>query len=396
VKVLFINPIGELGGAERSLLDSIWSLKHHYPSLELELLTFAPGPLIDAAVDMGVPAQVLMLPKKLQLIGESLPIVEALLKSSLRAPAALAFTARLRAVLRHSRADILHTNGIKAHVLTALARLPGQNLLWHVHDFLSWRPIMRNVLPTLQGRANLAIAISQAVAADMRTVLPGLPIQVVLNGIRTEAFARGSVEPLDLDSLSGLPAAPAVRIGLIATYAHWKGHELFLEAAARVRLPSARYYIIGGPVYLSRASQLSEAFLRRRIKELELSQRVGLLPFQREPARVYAALDIVVHASTRPEPFGRTVAEGMAAGCALLAAAEGGPLEQIRDRVDGLLVTPRDTDALASSLRLLVENRGLRQDFARAAATRARADLDALRIGPTLHRIYEQLTEVRA
>jgi glycosyltransferase involved in cell wall biosynthesis len=290
-------------------------------------------------------------------------------------------------------ADVLHTNGIKAHVLTALALKRGQKLLWHVHDFLSWRPIMRNVLPRLQNRAEAAIAISQAVASDIRSVLPGLPIEVLLNGIRTEDFERGRVAPLDLDALAALPPAKAVRIGLIATYAHWKGHELFLEAAARVNLPFVRYFIIGGPVYMSRASQLSEAVLRERIRELRLENRVGLLPFQREPARVYAALDVVIHASTKPEPFGRTVAEGMAAGCALIASAEGGPLEQIRDGVDGLLFHPRDAQALASSMKLLLDNPSLRKELGEHAAERARKDLHAERIGSRLLQLYNRITE---
>ncbi len=391
MKILFINPIGELGGAERSLLDSIWSLKRHDPSLQLELLSFAPGPLLGGARDLGIPADVLALPAKLQQLGESLPLKEALLKTLIRSPAALAFAARLRRVVARSGADILHTNGLKAHVLTALARMPDQKLLWHVHDFVSWRPIMRHLLPRLSGRADAAIAISQAVASDMHRILPLLPIEVVLNGIRTEDFERGRVAPLDLDALAGLPPSPAVRIGLIATYAHWKGHELFLEAAARVNDPSLRYYIIGGPVYMSRASQLSESLLRERIAALRLEGHVGLLPFQREPASVYSALDIVVHASTKPEPFGRTVAEGMAAGCALVASAEGGPLEQIRDRIDGLLFKPRDVESLASNLKLLAENSALRRQFAKAAALRARTDLHADRIGPKVTAIYESL-----
>lgn len=211
--------------------------------------------------------------------------------------------------------------------------------------------------------------------------------------IRTEEFQRGRVPPFDLDALAALPPAPAVRIGLIATYAHWKGQELFLEAAARLNASSARYYIIGGPVYTSGASQLTEAVLRERIRSLQLQDRVGLLPFQRDPARVYAALDIVVHASTKPEPFGRTVAEGMAAGCALVASAEGGPLEQIRDRVDGLLVPPRNVDALAASLKLLLEQPGLRRQLSDHAARRARNDLHADRLGGTMMQIYQRLTE---
>jgi glycosyltransferase involved in cell wall biosynthesis len=75
---------------------------------------------------------------------------------------------------------------------------------------------------------------------------------------------------VDLDALAGLPPAPAgvVRVGLVATFARWKGHITFLEALSRLpeSLP-VRGYIIGGPVYEtagSRCRSTSCAPRRRR------------------------------------------------------------------------------------------------------------------------------------
>ncbi len=50
------------------------------------------------------------------------------------------------------------------------------------------------------------------------------------------------------------------------------------------------------------------------IGENNLDNVVGLIPFQQDMAKVDNALDVVVHASTEPEPFGQVIIEGMACG----------------------------------------------------------------------------------
>ena len=67
------------------------------------------------------------------------------------------------------------------------------------------------------------------------------------------------------------------------------------------------------------------------------------------------AMDIVVHASNR-EPFGRVLLEAMAAGRPVIAPREGGPLEIVADGETGLLVPPRDPDALAAAMVSLLED----------------------------------------
>ena len=91
--------------------------------------------------------------------------------------------------------------------------------------------------------------------------MPGLRIVPIYNAIDLQRFSPAG-ERMDLDAKAGLPpAAPGtVRVGLIATFAHWKGHKVFLEALAR--LPEdvpVRGYIIGGPIYQTDGSQWSRA-----------------------------------------------------------------------------------------------------------------------------------------
>jgi glycosyltransferase involved in cell wall biosynthesis len=395
VKVLFLNPIGTLGGAEQVLLDLIDSLRRASPDLETEVLTLEEGPLLQEAAALGAATDVLPLPRALATLGESGEKLEAgrLWMQNARAAPALSFwLPRFAALLRRKRGHILHSNGLKTHLLAAVARPRGVPLIWHLHDFLSDRRLTARLLPLLQRRAALSIAVSQAVANDARTVLRGHKIETVLNGIRTELFAPGKVSPVDLDALAGLRPAPAntVRVGLVATYAAWKGHKLFLEAAHQVHSASVRFYIIGGPVYSTHGSQVTETELRNTIDLLGIGDRCGLVPFQAEVARVYAALDVVVQASTRPEPFGRTVAEAMSSGCVSVAFRAGGVPEQI-DGKTGILVPPWDTRLLAQEIEGLIDSPSRRHQLGTEASRFARERLDSRRLGEAIATIYASL-----
>ena len=88
---------------------------------------------------------------------------------------------------------------------------------------------------------------------------------------------------------------------------------------------------------------------------------------------IMAALDVLVHCPTAPEPFGRAVAEAMGAGRPVVAANDGGVPELVEEGRTGLLVPPGDVAAFAAAVRRLLEDTGLRQRFGSAARQRAEA-----------------------
>jgi glycosyltransferase involved in cell wall biosynthesis len=224
---------------------------------------------------------------------------------------------------------------MKHHVLGALARRAGAPLVWHLRDLVTPRPLMARALRLVRGRVAGAIAISDAVREDAEAALPGLRCARVYDGIDVEAFSPGSEDPGLLDRLAGLPPAAGrlLRVGLVATYARWKGQDVFIDAVAR--LPAevrrrARFYVVGGPIYDSVGSQFGEAELRDRAARAGVADEVGFVPFVAEPVHVFRALDVAVHASTRREPFGRTIAEAMACGTPVVSARGAGAAELLR------------------------------------------------------------------
>jgi glycosyltransferase involved in cell wall biosynthesis len=401
VRILFLTPLGEIGGAERVLLDMIASLRRTGRELDIHVIVGAGGSLVAALNEAGAKVTLLRMQPTLNALGENALVGSTGRRSPFRAALATAcaagsaskYAVRLRRAVRSLRPDIVHSNGNKFHLLSGLALGRKWPVIWHLHDFLGERPLTRRLLRRVSRRVGCAIAVSEAVARDARSVLGPARIEVVRNAVDTERFAPGPADGNLLDRLAGLPPARNVlRVGLMATYARWKGQDLFLEAAARLR-PSLdlRFFIIGGPIYQTSGSQFSADELRRRIGELGLQERVGLIPFQSDPAAVYRALDVVVHASTRPEPFGLTIAEAMACARPVIVSATGGAAELFTHDRDAFGIPPGKACQLADAIHRLAANADLRLRLGETARQTALQQFDRTRLGPHLLEIYRRL-----
>src|SRR5579862_640252 len=131
--------------------------------------------------------------------------------------------------------------------------------------------------------------------------------------------------------------------------------------------PPVRGYLIGGPLYETEGSQSDPEDLRRLAARLGLTGRVGFTGFVAEPAAAMRALDVVVHASTQPEPFGLVIAEAMACGKAVLVS-DTAPLEELVSPGEDALTYPAgDSLVLAARIAELAKDRGLRSRLGQAA-----------------------------
>ena len=188
---------------------------------------------------------------------------------------------RLRKILAASRPALLHTNGLKAHIVGARAGEPSK-IVWHMHEYIGARRVTRALLARHQRHVAAMIVNSKSVAADLAAALrPSAPVHVVYNAVDLDAFAPdGPAE--DLDRRAGLAPAHGgvVRVGLVSTFARWKGHDVFLRAMASIPadLP-VRGYIVGGPLYDTTGSQHSLEELQALADRLRLAGRVGFTGF---------------------------------------------------------------------------------------------------------------------
>ena len=183
-----------------------------------------------------------------------------------------------------------------------------------------------------------------------------------------------------------------LRIVLVATFARWKGHDVCLTALAT--LPASlhvRGYIVGGPLYETTGSQISIAELRELARSLGLEDRIGFTGFVQDSSAAMRSLDIVVHASTDPEPFGLVIAEAMACGKPVVVSRAGGASELIGPGVNALAFEPGDGDGLARCLDALARDAGLRQRLGRAGRSTAEQRFHRRRMAGERAPIYQTL-----
>lgn len=321
----------------------------------------------------GAACEILPFPTQVRELGESSSTGRSsaaqILRVLVRSAAFARYVLRVRNTLRRVDPDIIHSNGIKMHVVAALARPRRRTaVVWHLHDYMSPRRLSARLLRMLSPRCDLAIANSRSVEADARAVFPKLPVETIYNSVDLERFTPEG-ERADLDLLAGLAPAPpgTLRVGLVATFARWKGHEVFLRAAARVRSEvPIRFYIIGGPVYATAGSQWSMDELQSLAADLGVTNRVAFTRFIPAVEKALRSLDVVVHASDRPEPFGLVILQAMACGVAVVSTATGGASELIARDLDALVVPGADSAALAAAIERLATDPGLRSEIASA------------------------------
>jgi glycosyltransferase involved in cell wall biosynthesis len=403
LKVVFLNPAGVIGGAERALLDVIASLRQARPEWRLAVIAAADGDLVRDAGALGAEASVVAFPRALAVLGDAgtgewtdnhARTIGLAARVAAAMPAVTAYRGRLAHAIAALEPDLIHTNGFKMHVLGVWAAPRNIPVLWHLHDFVGSRPLMGPLLRAHARRCNAVVAVSHSVAHDVRAALGNHPtIFTVHNAIDLARFAPAG-PLLDLDRLAAMPplGEGGIRVGIVATMARWKGHETFLRALAS--LPPAspvRSYVIGGPLYETTGSQYTIAELRALASSLGLDGRVAFTGFVADVPSAMRALDIVVHASTQPEPFGLVIAEAMACGRALIASAAGGATEIIEDGVDALAHQPGDAAAVARLIEMLAGDHAMRQRLGQAAAKAAAKRFTHARLAADLLPIYRGL-----
>ena len=403
MRILYLSQSSQLGGAERSLLDFLASLRLYQPEWSLHLVVPNAGPLVAEAETLMVSTSIVRLPAALGRLGDSgvggnagrqVSSAQLLARAGRALFSIRSYLGELRGTIAKISPDVIHTNGFKMDILGVWAKPAQVPVVWHIHDYTSSRPVMARLLRLHARSCAGAIANSNSVAHDIKVVCgDGLRVKTIYNAVNLERFSPlGPIE--DLDQAAGLAPAPlgTVKVGLVAAMARWKGHKVFLRAISMIPhdLP-VRAYVIGGQLYQTDGSQFAIDELRDLALRLGIADRVAFTGFISDSAAAMRALDVVVHASTQPEPFGLVVVEAMALAKPVVVAFAGGVSEVINDGLDALSHPPNQAEILASQIVQLAMHPELRAKLGSAARATAERRFDRMRLGPEVTSAYKDL-----
>ncbi len=270
---------------------------------------------------------------------------------------------RLRALASELRPDVLLSCTNKDHfVAGSVARDLGIPSAWWVNDILSadffgW-PVRRAFVSRARRlRPHLAAVSEFGRAALLREGVPADAVRTVHNGIPLTRYRRDERRPLRAQlSLNGNEPL----VGIVGRITPWKGQDIVLRVANQwIREGHPGHFAVIGAAFNEDAP--FEAHLRETAHKYGILDRFHFVPFQPDIVSALSSLDLLIHASTKPEPFGRVLIEAMAVGVPVIGARAGGVPEIVTDGVDGALVTPGDVSGYVHALA-----RGLQPGVSRA------------------------------
>lgn len=343
--ILFLSHTGSLGGAELSMLD----VAEHFRDTATFVL-LERGPFLERLQERGVSTQIVPASQGFLDVRRDARLLDAIGAI----PEALRLTIRVARAARDH--DLIYATSQKALIVGALAGLlVDRPVVWHLHDILSddhFGALNRFVSAQISNLLVDRVFVNSTPTMRALDACGGVPEKaaVVHYGIDAAPFDRVDEEARDAirHDLS-LPDAPLV--GVFSRLTEWKGQHVLIRALPT--LPDVHALLVGDSLFQN-GTQYEET-LRALARDLNVSDRVHFLGFRDDIPRLMKAVDIVLHTSTAPEPFGRVIVEGMLAQRPVVATRAGGAEEIVDHERTGLLVPPGDPSATAAAVQRLIE-----------------------------------------
>ncbi len=374
-KILFLNHVATVSGAEASLLDTVMALDRvrHEPVVMLP----GPGRLSEFLAHARIRTEFMPL-CRFRKTSNPLLLLGYLFQ-------VLTGARRLARFIRREQVDLLHANSNTAQVYAGLAaRWAGIPCVWHCRDLVELGVLGK----WMAAHATAIVAISTAVKRQLCQYGPEVKITVIHNGIDGVAFQTGADGPAVRREWG--VKENAFLVGMAGQLVPWKNHALFLKAAGTIAaaVPEARFLIVGANLFDPGSGY--EAGLRALAREAGLEERLIFSGYRTDMNSVLAGLDLLIHPADR-EPLGRVILEAMALGKPVIAVNAGGPAEIIHSGIDGVLVPPGDDEALAETAMALWRDKDKAARLGVAARERIRRDFSSRAHVEKIEALYDTL-----
>ena len=362
-----INEDGTVGGSHQALFDLATHLNRR--AFDPVVLFYEDNRFAERLRSLGVAVHVWTAERERERARRFRDRLPRKVGTAFGVAAAIARRVRL---LRHERIDLVHLNNspcIGFSDWLPAARLVKIPITCHSRG--PYNGPTSQVGRWLTKRFDSYVAISRYIETDLENSgIPRDKIRRVYDGIDLSSWQPPSAEEQrGIRAEHDVPPRVllVVLVGLIRS---WTGQAVAVEALKRLtpeERRALRLWIVGGE---PASDKDYAAALRRQVEDAGLNDTVRFLGHRFDVPRLMAAADVVLHASTIPEPFGLVVVEGLALGKAVIASRLGAPSEIIEGGA-GTLFDPGSPDQLASILRGFIVNRTGGYAFRDTATQRA-------------------------
>jgi glycosyltransferase involved in cell wall biosynthesis len=259
--------------------------------------------------------------------------------------------ARLEAVIRAENVSLVHARSRAPAWSAWLAcKRTGAHFVTTYHGVYGEELPFKRLYNGVMAKGEIVIAASEYVANIVRGQHKVDParIRVIPRGVDPLIFDPDSVSGDRIARMAQTMRAPDGMLTIVipGRLTAWKGQSVLLRAIAKLPRRDVCCVMIGSDQgrtkYSKELENLSEA--------LGIGDRVRIIGHVDDIPAALMLSDVVVHASTQPEAFGRVVIEAQAMGRPVIATDQGGPSETVEHGVTGWLTRPGDPDALAEAL----------------------------------------------
>jgi glycosyltransferase involved in cell wall biosynthesis len=300
----------------------------------------------------------------------------------------LASARALRRHLRADRVDLVHAHKGRAHGVALLAAAGlGRRPVVVVNRGVSFPLDRFNRWKYRHPRVGAVVCVAEAVRQVVLRSGGLDPERVVALHAGTDT-ARFDPDRVDAGAVRAELGLGRDRLLIVqVSVRDWKGWRELLQAFARLlpRHPDARLLLVGCEPDAERDKVVAVA------REVGAAAAVLTLPYRRDMPEVLAGCDVVADASWAGTGITGTVREGMAMARGVVASDCAGNRELVTDGETGLLVPPRDVDALAAALDRLAADPELRRRLGVAARSRVVAAFSTAVRLDRLEALYRRL-----
>ncbi len=295
---------------------------------------------------------------------------------------------RLRRLLRRYDPDILHAHDARAHTICLFARTTRQRLI--VHRRVSF-PVSRHFLTGWKYGENVDhfVAVCQAAKDQLGKVgVPDSKITVINSAVDERRFNDQKTSRESAREELGLMDNQEI-VGTVSRLTREKRHDWLLETLAPMvrNRPSVRIVLIGsGP---------EESHIQGVANRLRIVDNVIFAGYREDVCRLLPAFDVFV-LSSESEGYPISVAEAMAAGCAVVCTDSGGVREIVTSDKTGYLVPVEDSVAFRDRVMSLLDSPAKRRSLGETARQWVREKWGTKVMADSVLDLYTRMVRLRS